>query len=48
MINFNFFIENKNKNDNYKFKLCLKINLISQLEKFKIVCQTLLFDQINL
>ena len=25
-----YFIENKNKNDNFKFKLCLKTNLISQ------------------
>ena len=30
MINnkFYYFIENKNKNGNYKFKLCLKANLI--------------------
>jgi len=28
--NFYYFIENKNKNHNRKFKLCLKINLISQ------------------
>ena len=25
-----FFIENKNKNGNHKFKLCSKVNLISQ------------------
>ena len=32
MINdkFYYFIENKNKNDNHKFKLCLKPDLISQ------------------
>ena len=30
MINFIIFIENKYKNDNPKFKLCLKVNLISQ------------------
>ena len=32
MINdkFYYFIENKNKNGNRKFKLCLKVNLISQ------------------
>jgi len=32
MINDKFyhFIENENKNDNSKFKLCLKANLISQ------------------
>jgi len=29
MINFIIFIENKNNNDNHKFKLCLKENLIS-------------------
>ena len=29
MINFIIFIENKNNNDNNKFKLCLKENLIS-------------------
>ena len=35
MINekFYYFIENKNKKDNRKFKLCLKVNLISQQEK---------------
>jgi len=32
MINDKFYcyIENKNKNDDHKFKLCLKINLINQ------------------
>ena len=32
MINdkFYYFIKNKNKNGNRKFKLCLKVNLISQ------------------
>jgi len=27
---FYYFIENKNKNDNRKFKLCLKTNLLRQ------------------
>jgi len=26
---FYYFIKNKNENDNHKFKLCLKVNLIS-------------------